>query len=376
MNKLLIQKDCNKIFFAKSFDGDVIGTMAIDTDNVSIVGNIYVGKVDKVIKNSFAFVKIGMSKNAFININDKKEKSIESIKEGDDILVQVLRDQTEIKGANLSTEIVLKGQYIMVVHSFEKQVGVSKKITNTNVKKRLRKLGNTFKYGVVFRTEAEHILKEEIVEEYNNLEKQLDELLLKEKHELAPKLVYKKEDNYNVLSKVIELSSDCEEICVNDKGFYEELICNEINNKLIFNETKDIFSYHYVKKQIDEIFYKKIWLKSGGFLIIEYTEAFVVIDVNSGKSIKEKNKEILALKTNKEAILKIMDQIVLRNLSGIILIDLIDMKSDDNKKEIINFAKDLVNHDTDFSIHGLTNLGILEVTRKKRGEPLHKILAQ
>ncbi len=374
MKKLLIQKNENKIFFVKVFDGDIVSTSVIDLSNTSIVGNVYVGKVDKVIKNSFAFVNIGQSKNAFININDKKEMKLSNVKEGDDVLVQVNRDQTDIKGASLSTEIVIKGKYLMVVLSEEKQVGVSKKITNTNIKKRLRKLGNSFEYSVVFRTEAQDVTKEELVLEYENLKQKLDELVLRGKHQLAPKLVYEQDSNSSLVAKTIELSNDCEKIYVNKQDAFTELNVEELKDKITFDESVDLHSSHYVKKQIDELFHQKVWLKSGAFLVIEYTEAFVIVDVNSGKNIKEKDKELLAVKTNKESIKKIVEQIVLRNLSGIILVDLIDMKELENKEEIVKFATDLVKKDTDFSIHGLTNLGILEVTRKKRSEPLYKIL--
>ncbi len=373
MKKLLISKKENKIFFVKSFDGEVVKTFAIDLDNVSKVGNIYVGKVETVIKNSFAFVNLGSGKNGFININDNKEQKLAKVKQGDDILVQVVRDETEIKGASLSSEIVLRGKYIMCVHGEDKQIGISKKITDTNLKKRLRKAANDFKYGVVFRTEAMFISKEEIINEYYELEKHLDSLLVKEKHELAPKLIFK-QDNADIVSKVLEMSNDCEKIIVNSEELYNDINVEELKDKLVYENVDDLHSEHFVKKQVDELFHKKVWLKSGAFLIIEYTEAFVIVDVNSGKNIKEKDKELLALKTNKEAIVKIVEQVSLRNLSGIILVDMIDMKDVNNKEEIVKYTESLVSKDTDFCIHGLTNLGILEITRRKRSEPIYKVL--
>lgn len=374
MKKLLVQKNEDKIFFVKVFDGDVVHTSAIDLLNTSIVGNVYVGKVDKVIKDSFAFVDIKEEKNGFININDNKEVSIANVKSGQDILVQVLRDQTDIKGPSLTTEIVIRGKYLMVVFGEGKQVGVSKKITNTNVKKRLRKLGSAFKYGVVFRTEAEDVTKEELIFEYEQLSNKLDELVLKGSHELAPKLLYEQDSNSNIFAKVLELSKDVEEIYINNNELFTELSSTELSEKVKYDQSKDIFAEHFIKKQIDELFQTKVWLKSGAFLIIEYTEAFVIADVNSGKNIKERDKEYLAIKTNKESIKKLVEQIVLRNLSGIILVDLIDMKKQEHKDEIVKYAQELVSIDTDFNIHGLTNLGILEITRRKRSEPIYKIL--
>ncbi len=373
MKKLLISKNNNKVFFVKSFDTKIVKTRAIDTNNVSIVGNIYVGKVEKVIKNSFAFINIGREKNAFININDKKEAKIAKIKQGDDILVQVLRDENDLKGASLTSEIVIRGKYIMCVYSEEKQIGVSKKIVDTNKKKRLRKIAKDFKYGVVFRTEAKDVNKEEIILEYNNLEHTLDQLLKSEIYEKSPKCVYSQDVNSNIIKNVYELSNDVEEIITNSQETYNELVENKLEN-VKYDDCIDIFETHFIKKQVDELFYKKIWLKSGAFLIVEYTEAFVVIDVNSGKNIKEKDKELLALKTNKEAIKKIVEQVDLRNLSGIILIDMIDMKDYSSKEELVRYSEGLVKKDTDYTIHGLTNLGILEITKRKRCEPIYKVL--
>ncbi len=373
MNKLLITKNKNKIFFVKTVDSKVVKTKAIDTDNVSIVGNIYVGRVERVIKNSFAFVNIGRDKNAFININDKKEVKLDNVKQGDDILVQVLRDENELKGASLTSEIVIRGKYIMCVNSTEKQIGISKKIGDTNLKKKLRKLANAFKYSVIFRTEAKDAEFDNIESEYNELEKILDELLLKETYEKAPKCIYAQEQNSSLLKNIAELSSEVEKIITNNLSVYEELK-NDTTLNIEYDDSTDLFSAHFIKKQIDELFYKKIWLKSGAFLIIEPTEAFVIIDVNSGKNIKEKDKELLALKTNKEAMQKIHEQVDLRNLSGIILVDMIDMKNMDSKNELVKYCENVVKRDTDYTIHGLTNLGILEITKRKRLEPIHKIL--
>lgn len=373
MNKLLITKNENKVFFVKSFDSKVVKTRAVDTDNVSIVGNVYVGKVEKVIKNSFAFVNIGRERNAFININDNKEIKLENVKQGDDILVQVLRDENELKGASLTSEIVIRGKYIMCLHSIEKQIGISKKITDTNLKKKLRKIANDFNHSVIFRTEAKDADFEEIIEEYKELEKQLDSLLQKETFEKAPKCIYKQDENSNVLQNVYELINDIDVIITNNIDVYNELKTDESLN-IELDECVDLFSTHFIKKQIDELFHKKVWLKSGAFLIIEYTEAFVIIDVNSGKNIKEKDKELLALKTNKEAMQKIHEQVDLRNLSGIILVDMIDMKDFANKDELVKYSENVVKRDTDYTIHGLTNLGILEITKRKRSEPIYKIL--
>lgn len=376
MKKLLILANENRIFFVKVFDGVIDSTFAINLDNFSIMGNIYVGKVTKVIKNSFAFVNINQSKNAFININDAKEERIKNVKEGDDILVQVVRDENGPKGAGLSSEILLKGKYVMVVHSENKVIGVSKKILSKSSKKRLKKLGDNFLYSVVFRTEAEDAKDEEILEEYGLIASKMDTILEKYKYQIAPKLILDQEQKGGFLGRTIKLSEDVEKIYINSKSFYDELKESELSDKVILDESPDLFSNHYVKKQIDELFHKKVWLKSGGFLIIEYTEAFVIIDVNTGKNVKEKDKELLFFNTNKEALTETIKQIELRNLSGIILIDLIDMRKQGHKDEIISLAKSLVKYDSDFSIHGLTNLGILEITRKKRNEPIYKTLSQ
>lgn len=374
MKKLLIQTKENKIFLVKVFDGQVVKTMAINLDKESIVGNIYVGKVEKVVKNSFAFVNIGHNKNAFININDPKEEKIKNIHQSDDILVQVLRDETDIKGASLTSEIVIRGTYLMAILAEKRLVGISKKITDKSTKKRLRKIGDNFKHSVIFRTESEFVDSDIIIEEYKNLEKQLDNIISTHQYVLAPKLILDQEQNGGFISKIDKFSSDCEKIYLTDNNLYEQLKDSSFFDKVELETTVDIFSFHYVKKQVDELFQTKVWLKSGGFLIIEYTEAFVIIDVNSGKNIKEKEKDSLAFNVNKEAVTEAFKQIELRNLSGIILIDLIDMKTHAHREQILHLAKELVKYDTDFTIHGLTTLGIMEITRKKRSDAIHLTL--
>lgn len=374
MDKLLISSNNNKIFLVKVFDGKVVDTLAFDLLNRSILGNIYVGKVTKIVKDNFAFVNINHSKNAFININDKKEEKVKNVKEGDDILVQVVRDATDNKGPAVTSEIVIKGENLMIVYDYDKKIGVSKKILSKNVKKRLKKLGEKFSRSVIFRTEAEFASEEDILLEYDKLLVKLEELIEKHKYHLAPKLLVDQNKDGGIFKRVEEFSKDVETIFLCDENLYNDLKDTSLNEKLVLEKTNDIFCEHFVRKQVDEIFQKKVWLKSGGFIIIEYTEAFVIIDVNSGKNIKEKDKDQLSFNTNREAIVEIFNQIKLRNLSGIILVDLIDMKKSTHKDEILSMCKNIVKLDTDYTIHGLTSLGILEITKKKRSDPIYKTL--
>lgn len=374
MDKLLISSNNNKIFLVKVFDGKVVDTLAFDLLNRSILGNIYVGKVTKIVKDNFAFVNINHSKNAFININDKKEEKVKNVKEGDDILVQVVRDATDNKGPAVTSEIVIKGENLMIVYDYDKKIGVSKKILSKNVKKRLKKLGEKFSRSVIFRTEAEFASEEDILLEYDKLLVSLEELIEKHKYHLAPKLLVDQNKDGGIFKRVEEFSKDVETIFLCDENLYNDLKDTSLNEKLVLQKTNDIFCEHFVRKQVDEIFQKKVWLKSGGFIIIEYTEAFVIIDVNSGKNIKEKDKDQLSFNTNREAIVEIFNQIKLRNLSGIILVDLIDMKKSTHKDEILSMCKNIVKLDTDYTIHGLTSLGILEITKKKRSDPIYKTL--
>ena len=350
-------------------------------------GNIYIGIVKDIVEGmQSAFVDIGTEKNSFIHLKDvlkkvdeKKEKLDMSVnikkilKPNQKILVQVKKDSNDKKGARVSTHINLPSKYIVLMPNTD-IVTISQKIEDEKEQERLLKIvkenlssGN----GAIIRTSAEGKEKE-IIEDIKNIEKKWEKItktnvnLNKNK----PQLLYKSED---IIEKMlIDLTEkNIEKIVVNEKQEKENLekLIGENkeykNIKIELSESKNIFDIYDLEKQIKKIKNRKIWLKCGGFITIDKTEALTAIDVNTGKYTGNKNLEQTILKVNKEATVEIAKQIRLRDIGGIIIIDYIDMLKKEDKEEILKILKEELKKDrTKTQVEGFTKLDLIEMTRK------------
>ncbi len=361
-------------------------------------GNIYCGIIRDILPAmQSAFIDIGENKNAFIHIKDiipkvsnitgNKEENLEKYKISDylkikePILVQIKKDQENQKGARISKHISLTGRLcvLMVNVNF---ITVSQKIENVEEHNRLktiaRKILSEIKtnehYGLILRTAAENKQEDEIKEEVEKL-MQLWEKIQKSYSEATkngkPQLIFQ---NYDVISKFLTsvLDTNIDRVIVNDADLYE-LIKNYINSinkqniELVLRE-EDLTNIHELNKQIEEMAQRKIWLRCGGFITIDKTEALTAIDINSGKFTGKKNssKENTICKVNQEATIEIAKQLRLRNISGIIVIDYIDMEDDADRKNIIKLLNDELKKDrSKTQVMGFTKLDLLEMTRKK-----------
>lgn len=361
-------------------------------------GNIYCGIIRDILPAmQAAFIDIGESKNAFIHIKDiipkvsnitgNKEENLEKYKISDylkikePILVQIKKDQENQKGARISKHINLTGRLcvLMVNVNF---ITVSQKIENVEEHNRLktiaRKILSEIKtnehYGLILRTAAENKQEDEIKEEVEKL-MQLWGKIQKSYSEASkngkPQLIFQ---NYDVISKFLTsvLDTNIDRVIVNDTDIYE-LIKNYINSinkqniELVLRE-EDLTNIHELNKQIEEMSQRKIWLRCGGFITIDKTEALTAIDINSGKFTGKKNssKENTICKVNQEATIEIAKQLRLRNISGIIVIDYIDMEDDADRKNIIKLLNDELKKDrSKTQVMGFTKLDLLEMTRKK-----------
>ena len=361
-------------------------------------GNIYCGIIRDILPAmQSAFIDIGESKNAFIHIKDiipkvsnitgNKEENLEKYKISDylkikePILVQITKDQENQKGARISKHISLTGRLcvLMVNVNF---ITVSQKIENVEEHNRLktiaRKILSEIKtnehYGLILRTAAENKQEDEIKEEVEKL-MQLWGKIQKSYSEASkngkPQLIFQ---NYDVISKFLTsvLDTNIDRVIVNDTDIYE-LIKNYINSinkqniELVLRE-EDLTNIHELNKQIEEMSQRKIWLRCGGFITIDKTEALTAIDINSGKFTGKKNssKENTICKVNQEATIEIAKQLRLRNISGIIVIDYIDMEDKKKKKNIIKLLNDELKKDrSKTQVMGFTKLDLLEMTRKK-----------
>ncbi len=388
MVEIIIQTNKNGKQIALIENGKLIEYYEEDKEFKRREGNIYIGIVKDVIAGmQSAFVDIGTEKNSFIHLKDilpKVDETKETIKEDIEIkkevkpnqklLVQVKKDSNEKKGARVSTHINLPSKYIALLPNTD-IITISQKIEDEKEQKRLIKIvkenlseGN----GAIIRTSAQNKEKE-IIEDIKKVEKKWNNILqtsisseLKE-----PKLLYRSE---NIVEKMlIDFTEDNNnlQITVNDIKTLKELedFKNEnkeySNLKIEIKEQENILNIYELEKQIEKIQNRKIWLKCGGFITIDKTEALTAIDVNTGKYTGNQNLEQTVYRVNQEATIEIVKQLKLRDIGGIIIIDYIDMKNKDNKDKIERLLKEELKKDrSKTQVEGFTKLDLMELTRK------------
>lgn len=387
MFEILINKDDKQKEIALLENGKLIEYYTDEENSNRKEGNIYIGVICDVIKGmQAAFVDIGTEKNSFIHLKDilpkideKQEKTEQKIdikdiaKSGQKILVQVKKDSNIQKGARVSTHINLSSKYIALM-PHTNIITVSQKIEDKEEQERLIKIvkenlseGN----GAVIRTSAVGKDKE-IMEDIKNVEKRWNEIEKKFKNdkENKPKLIAKSE---SIVEKMIlDLpEKSIHKIITNEQNEYQKMLkfkeeSNYLNDtKIELKENQDIMDIYDIKKEISKMENRKIWLKCGGFIAIDKTEALTAIDVNTGKYTGSKNVEQTIYKVNEEATIEIARQLRLRDIGGIIIIDYIDMQNDENKKKIQNLLEEKLKKDrTKTQIEGFTKLDLMEMTRK------------
>ena len=357
-------------------DDKLIELLIEDNKNSKKVSNIYRGIVKKVIPGIQAcFVDVGFEKLAYLQL-DKDS----NIKAGQDILVQVNKEAVGTKGAKLNTEISLAGRYLVYIPTNDR-ITLSNKILDEKERFRLKKIAKSVSNdseGLIIRTEAVGCTKEELEQDIKALKEKYEEILKEYRLGIGPKLLYKELD---FSSKYIKenVNDETEKIITNDISKYEELkkilesIKIEYKDKLILEENKDIFDLYRVENQIDKALNKKVWLKSGGYLIIDKTEALTVIDVNTGKFTGNLKLEETVYKTNIEAAIEVCRQLKLRDIGGIVIIDFIDMHKATYKKEVINILNEELKKDKrKTEVLGMTRLGLVELTRRRERDSIDK----
>ncbi len=387
MLEILISRDKEERKIALLENGKLLEYYVDEENSIRKEGNIYIGIVKDIVKGmQSAFVDIGTEKNSFIHLKDILDKIDESkeninpkidisdiIKTGQKLLVQVKKDSNLQKGARVSTHINLPSKYIALMPNTD-IVTISQKITDSKEKERLVKLvkenlskGN----GSIIRTSA--IGKEqEIIEDIKNIEAKWEKIEISFKNDKGnkPKLIAKSE---NIVEKMlIDLpENSIQKITINNKKDYEKML--EFKEKKSYLksteieliEDQDILDKYDVEKEIAKLENRKIWLKCGGFITIDKTEALTAIDVNTGKYTGTKNVEQTIYKVNEEATIEIAKQLRLRDIGGIIIIDYIDMKDEKNKEKIENLLKEKLKKDrTKTQVEGFTKLDLMEMTRK------------
>lgn len=375
MKELLISQDDDLIKIYLIENEKLVEYYEEELDYNSIEGNIYVGKVQNVVPGlEAAFINIGENKNAFIHrkdlLNYNEELPINKIiKPGEKLLVQVIKDKVQKKGAKVSEKLSLRGRLI-VLHPNRSFITVSSKIKNEDKKEELKKCLKEMLpegMGAIARTNSESATKEE-------LEKDLKILLARWNYiqntsiDEYPKKLY---DTGGILNKVIiDLSNnDLDKIIVNTSELKEEVerILEQFGGKIEIEVTDIDYSYMYnISNEMHRLERNKIWLDSGGFITIDATEALTAIDVNTGKFIGKKNLEDTIYKVNEEAVLEIAKQLRLRDIGGIIIVDFIDMETPEDMENIVlQFKEEAFKDRSKIQIEGFTRLNLLELTRKR-----------
>lgn len=391
MLEIIINKEPDKKSIMLVENGILVEKHEEHHNRQRLEGNIYCGKVQNVLEGmQSAFIDIGDKRNTFIRLKDLLPKEDESknddkyklpdcnikdfVKQDMKILVQVKRDGTEKKGARVSTHINLPGRFVVFMPN-SNFITVSQKIENEEEKQRLINIVKNIlpeNTGAIVRTSSEGIDEvniktdlEEIIKKWKNIRKKYDE------HKLnGPKLVY---DNKALLRRTLidVVDRNLNRVIVNDIKTYKDVneILKSMNMlekiKLEIKENEDLLDMYSLREQLDKTDNRKIWLKCGGFITIDRTEALTAIDVNTGKYTGNKNLENTVFKVNKEATIEIAKQLRLRDIGGIIIIDYIDMHDDKNKNEIIELiTQELKKDRTKSQVLGFTKLNLLEMTRK------------
>ena len=371
MQELRIKVDTNEKKITLIDDYKVVEKY-IETADESIEGNIYIGVVKNIIPGiKAAFVDIGQEKNAFIHFEDIYKTNNE-IKLNEKILVQVQKDEINQKGAKLTTNIKLTGRQIVLLPTTD-IITVSRKIENEKVKEKLIEIvaENLPKgVGAIIRTTASKATKTEIVDDIQRLVKDCNNIEKKvQNSNEAPMLLGK---NNTIIESVIlgtadsgmdKIITDSKEENKKIEKFLKEF---ELDDKVKVEYDEKVLDKYKIKDELEKLNNNKIWLKCGSYIVIDKTEALTSIDVNSGKYTGKENLENTILRVNEEATVEIAKQIRLRDMSGIIIIDYIDMELEENKHRIMKLLEQEVKKDrAKVQIEGFTRLNLLEMTRKQ-----------
>ena len=365
-----------------------------------ITGNIYKGVVQKVERGlQAAFVHYGGKKDGFLPLRDvgseyfKERKGGEkegnhaharpSLKVGQEVLVQVLREVSERKGALLTTYISLPGRYLVLLPN-KQSSGVSRKIEDEEDRKRLKALMEQIKIeegiGFIIRTAGMNRTKQELARDYQHLSRLWKEIQKRAKETAAPALIYQESD-FGVCSLRDYFTTEIEEILVDDADTFRQMraYCKAVTprNVRIIKQYKDktpIFDRYRLEDQIRVIYQDRVDLKSGGYLIINPTEAMITIDVNSGRASNKRNVEETAFRTNAEAAEEIARQLRLRDLGGLIVIDFIDMIDRKHEAEVEKIFKKALSVDrARIQLSRISKFGMLELSRQKKQSTIQEI---
>lgn len=386
----------------------------------NLTGNIYKARVVRVLPGmQAAFVDIGLGKAAFLYVSDvydnleemeemmavneeaaeeaemepdapgsviPRDSHIEDrLQEGQEVLVQIAKEPLGSKGARITSHISIPGRHLVLMPTVD-HVGVSRRIDNEKERRRLRDLVQSIKppsCGFIVRTAAEGMDRDKIKAEMEFLLKLWQSIQRKTDHCQVPGLLY--QDLDITLRAVRDLfTQEVDKLVIDSLDEYERILrfvdtflpSLKANVKL-YEGTEPIFDAYGIEMELQRALARKVWLKSGGYIVIEMTEALTAVDVNTGRYVGKRNLEETILKTNLEAVREIAYQLRLRNIGGIIIIDFIDMEKEANREKVFNSLKEALRGDkSKTNILKMSELGLIEMTRKRTKENITRVLCE
>lgn len=381
-----------------------------------IVGNIYKGIVTSITPGiDAAFIDIGLPRNAFLYVYDllpqvhdydyledenlyeeeEESKTLEIdaspvtirdlLKEGQTILVQLYKEPIGAKGSRVTSNISLPGRYIVLLPN-TKHLGVSRRIEDESERERLKTVVSGLlpdNMGAIIRTAGRDASEEKFQQDLEFLQNEWKRILESSEKNAAPSLIHQNPSMVFLLIQDL-IGDGIEEIVVDEHSLYGEIVDfvkkqfpQAVHHVTLYDDSSSIFRAYGIESEINSLRVRKVWLRSGGYIILDETEAMSVIDVNTGRYIGKHNLEETVFKTNLEAATEIARQIRLRDIGGIIIVDFIDMRSKEHQDELIRHFQERLKMDRSRShLYPLTELGLLQMTRKRVRKSLNKALTQ
>ncbi len=412
--EIIINSSTSQTRVAITEEGNLVDFFVDYPENRRMVGDMYLGRIARVLPGiRAAFVDIGMKHDAFLHFSDigettkqlqdmigeddsdvdddddeespqqrnnnqqnyrNRESNVPHLHKGQDIIVQITKEPVNNKGVRVTSSVSLPGRFCVLL-PFDNKIGVSKRISDFKERRRLRHIARSIlpkNYGLIIRTVARNQSEESLKEDLSNLLKTWAEIESTVKSEEPPSLVYQ---DLSTTSSVIRdlFTPDISKVFIDSKKLYRQikdyvqLVQPSLADKIEpYKSHLPIFDAFKVEEQIKILMGRKVSLPSGGYLIIEHTEAMVVIDVNSGRYAKSKEQELNSLKTDLEAAREISRQLRLRDIGGIIVIDFIDLEEDRNRKKIYDELKKEFRKDrAKVSVLPMSDFGLVQITRQR-----------
>ena len=405
--EIIAEANMHEVRVAILEDGDLAEIIIEPRGQERLMGNIYKGRVENILPGmQAAFVNIGLSKNTFLYAGDvfcnnmsfhldqdgsvkQKGSAPTNIKEmlqvGQEITVQVTKQQGGTKGARVTMHITLPSRRMVLMPTVD-HVGVSRRIASEQERDRLKSLVcriKPSKMGVIVRTAAEGATEEELVGDIEFLSRLWERIKRKSGFVSAPRLIHAEEP---LIMRTVRdsLTPDVEQLIIDDKEYYQQILAfvgitqPEMKDRIFLYDKEDcIFDNFNIEAKINKALQRRIWLKSGSYLVIDETEALTAIDVNTGKFTGDTNNlQETILKTNLEAAKEIAKQLRLRDIGGIVIIDFIDMDNEENRKKVVEALREALKRDrTKTNVVGMTELGLVEMTRKKMRRTLSSMVS-